>query len=78
MAESLDDVKRRLGERYLGKGGIHGVGLRRSRNAVTVYLSPGSVPGRDATLQALRAEAAPFDVIVVEELPPSIRLSSGC
>lgn len=66
MAETLEAVKDRISERYLGKSGIHAVGLRRSANAITVYIKPTSDPTQQRTLESLRQEASPYQVITKE------------
>lgn len=59
-----------MSRKYLGKGGIHGVGVRSSSDALTVYISPGSGEQNQELLQDLKADAAPFKVLFVEEEPP--------
>jgi hypothetical protein len=47
MMETLEEVKDRLKGGYLGKAGIHGLGISRAQGAIRVYISPGS--GLDQT-----------------------------
>jgi hypothetical protein len=68
---TLDDVKTRLRAKYIGRAGIHGFGIRRSRNAVCVYLSKMDDEQR-AVLREIEREAAPYSVLAIEESPPSI------
>jgi hypothetical protein len=67
MDEKLRSVKDRISERYLGKDGIHSVGLRRSANAITVYVAPTEDANQEElqerTLENLRRDAAPFAVV---------------
>lgn len=72
MAETLEDVKAHLRNQYLGKSGIHGVGIRRSENAVCVYMNAHAGPDQETVLKDIEKQAAPFKVIVIREEPPSI------
>ena len=69
MADRLEETKDKLDRQFLGRGGIHSVGLRRSKQAVTVYMSPDAPGDRDQTLNEVRKQAAPFEVIVIEDEP---------
>lgn len=70
--KSLDEVKRQLSRKHLGKGGIHGVGARPSEQAIMVYLSPGPDDEREKLREELEKEAAPYQVILVTDTPPKI------
>ena len=70
MAEALDDAKARLRQEFLGRAGIHGLGVSRTEQAIRVYVSSEGGPDCAAALEELRLSAAPFPVIVVEEEPP--------
>jgi len=70
MPESLEDTKKRLRSQYLGKGGIHGMGLRKSQNAVCVYVE--RKPADGILAEEIEREAAPYKVIFVEESPPTV------
>jgi len=69
MAESLEQVKARLSSKYLGKHGIHAIGMRRSEAAICVYLS-SHLPAQRDWLRELEQQAAPFQVRVIVEPPP--------
>lgn len=78
MPESLDEIKERIAKQFLGRAGIHAGGLRRSRGAVAVDLSAAACESaqpveRELILKELRGRAAPYEVILIEEEPPSIR-----
>lgn len=64
MSGSLDEARKRVSKKYLGKAGIHGVGIRRSRNALAVYVDPG--PGQGQILKEVASEAAPYSVLRIE------------
>ena len=70
--DTLDGVKRRLRDRYLGVAGIHGLGLNHAAGAVRVYCDLGDCAERQAVLERLRSDAAPFTIEIVSEPPPRI------
>jgi hypothetical protein len=67
MPDSIDEVKNRLRRSYLGKGGIHGVGVSRAKQAIRVYVSPQAEADQSDVLALMRESASPFPVIVVRE-----------
>jgi hypothetical protein len=69
MTETLTDVKDRLKARYLGRAGVHGMGVSRAQNAIRVYVNPSDEPDTASVLAQLTAEAEPYSVIVVREEP---------
>ncbi len=71
MARTLDSVKKKLSEAFLGRGGIHAIGIRRSQNAIALYLHSPPGEERDRVIEEARRAAAPFAVVVVEEGPPT-------
>jgi hypothetical protein len=71
MAEPLEAVKVRLREQYLGKAGIHGIGVSHADGAIRVYLHETGHPDRDTVLQRIREDAAPYNVRVIDEQAPS-------
>jgi hypothetical protein len=70
MSDPLEEAKGRL-FRYLGTSGVHGVGLRRSENAVCVYLD-ARLPGHEELLREMEREILPVRLIAVYEAPPSL------
>ena len=72
MPESIEAVKNRLRQSFLGKAGIHGVGLSRAEQAIRVYVSSTAHSDQADFLEQLRRSAAPFRVIVVNEERPRI------
>ncbi len=67
MGKSLDEVKQNISQKYLGKSGIHGIGIRRKTNALYVYTDAEPSPKQKAVLEEIKKEVAPFSVITVEE-----------
>lgn len=70
VPDDLEEVKSVLGRRYLGKAGIHGMGIRPASNAISVYMAPGSGERYKQLLENLRKDAEPFEVVFTEEEPP--------
>jgi hypothetical protein len=56
--------------RYLGRLGIHGFGIRAKQDAVCVYLDEICEPQQEG-LNAMRRDAAPHQLIAIEEPRPS-------
>ena len=69
---TLEDVQSLVSQKYLGRAGIHGIGLRRSKSAIAVYVEPGSRPEQKELLDLIEREIKPFNLIVVQEESPSI------
>lgn len=65
MSKSLDEVKQDISEKFLGKCGIHSIGIRRKNNALYVYTEAS--PNQEAVLEEIKKEAAPYSVVTVEE-----------
>lgn len=70
MIESLNRIKEELRSRYLGKHGIHGVGIRESENLVCIYLDPNSDLERSQVWEAIRKAAAPYQIVLIPEERP--------
>ena len=71
MAEPLEGVKNRLRQHYLGKAGIHGIGVSHADSAIRIYLHDPGHPDRESVLQRIREDAAPYTVRVIDEQAPS-------
>jgi hypothetical protein len=69
MPESLEAVKDRISARYLGIAGIHAVGIKRSENAITIYVDPAQKHAQQRTIQQIRKDAAPYRVLSKEAVP---------
>ena len=72
MVKTLEEAKTFVREEYLGRAGIHGVGLRRAENAVLVYIHEES-PEQEVLVEQIRQEVSPFDLHTVREAQPVIR-----
>ena len=64
---TLEELKSLVSEKYLGKAGIHGVGIRRSKEAVTIYVHPEDSLDQKDLLDQIEKEIEPFNLLVVEE-----------
>lgn len=67
MSDRLEETKRRLAARYLGRAGIHGFGLRRSQEAITMYFEPCPGGEQEDLFREIGREAAPFRLIPLQE-----------
>ena len=75
--EHLQQLKDQLRTRFLGKGGIHGLGVKVSQNAIQVYVGPTPADDENAVLEAVKAEVQPVSVILRRESPPGLAENSG-
>ena len=65
MGDSLHEVKRRLSAKYLGRGKIHGVGVREDRNAICLYVAKDDSSEQKVLLQQAAEDAAPYPLLTV-------------
>ncbi len=70
--ESLDEVRKRISRKYLGKAGIHGVGIRRKQQAICLYLSITADSRQKELLEKIQRETTPYKVLQIEEEQPKI------
>jgi hypothetical protein len=66
MAQTLEDAKSRVSRDVMGRYGVHGIGLRRSENAVVLYVEPARREEIERERARVAALAAPFPVMVVD------------
>lgn len=67
MSKSLDEVKESISQKYLGKSGIHSVGIRRKLNAICVYTDTETTQPQKNVLEKIKKEIAPFSLVTVTE-----------
>jgi hypothetical protein len=72
MRKSLEQIKEELSQKYLGKRGIHGVGYRRSKNAIVFYAEKKTDEDWNDLREQLKKDAKPYQVILLEEGAPRI------
>ena len=70
MGDPLEQAKRRLKHRLLGRCGIHAVGIRRAENAVCLYTAAVKNPELTDLLPEIEKDIAPLRVLLIEEAPP--------
>ena len=63
----LVEVQDLITGKYLGKAGIHGVGIRRKKSAIVLYVEPGASEQHKNTLTQIKEEVEPLNVMIVEE-----------
>jgi hypothetical protein len=71
MAKTIDEVKAQVSRKYLGKFGVHGVGISRSQNAIKLYVDQGSEIAA-SRLKAIEQDASPCKVLIIREESPKI------
>jgi hypothetical protein len=70
MNESVLDVKARLQDRYLGRFGIHGVGVNEKMATIRFYYWPEPGVEIEPVAEKIRAEAAPFATVFIRAHRP--------
>jgi hypothetical protein len=60
----LETAKARVARDFIGRAGVHAVGLSRARRAVKIYVD-GDAPELEEVLSSIRAAIDPIPVIVV-------------
>ncbi len=73
MGKSLDELKEQLSNKYLGKAGIHGIGISRLHDAIRVYLQPEAGDEQENILKEIEKEVAPFKVLPVKSNRPTMK-----
>jgi hypothetical protein len=71
MPKSLRELKDHIRTQYLGRCGIHGLGISEKRDAITVHVAPRKNNDQESVLHEIRQSIAPHGLIVVEEDPPT-------
>ena len=72
MSKSLDEVKKHVSKKYLGKAGIHSIGVSRAENALRLYVDSESEGALINVLTEIEKEAAPFKVVPIRSDRSSI------
>jgi len=73
--KTLAEAKERVRSDYLGSHGIHGVGVKQSKNAVRIYAEEMSEHLREI-IQKIEKECSPFVVDVVVEGKPTLHVGN--
>jgi hypothetical protein len=72
MTKSLEEVKELLSAKYLGKAGIHSMGISRAESAVRVYVHPDADNVLSEVLREIERDAAPYKIVPITSERPSI------
>ncbi len=70
MSDSLEETKERLKGRFLGRAGVHGLGIRHAENAICVYADMEETPEFQALLAEIEKESGSFRILVIREARP--------
>jgi hypothetical protein len=70
MDATLQTVKAELRRHYLGKHGIHGIGVKELERSICVYVDPDSDLDGSAALETIRQAAAPYSIVLIREEKP--------
>lgn len=73
MTKSLEEVKELLSAKYLGKAGIHSVGINRAESTVRVYVQPETDDALAEVLMEMESDAVPYKIVPIKSERPSIR-----
>ena len=71
--KSLDEVRQHISRTYIGKSGIHEVGIRRKLNAICIYLVASADLEQQALLNEIEREVSPYKVLKIDAERPAIR-----
>ena len=71
MTDSLEDLKQRLRNRFLGRAGVHGLGIRRAENAICIYADREESPEFQAVLAEIQKESGSIRILVIREDRPT-------
>jgi hypothetical protein len=71
--EQIIDVKRQISRSFLGKSGIHGVGIGPDGESITIHVRSDADLETTGILDSIREKASPFAVQVIREEAASIK-----
>ena len=64
---SLETAKNKIRRKYLGEAGIHAIGVRRSEQALCLYVTSETDPELQKLLKCIEEEIFPYHVLAVED-----------
>jgi|WetSurSiteA1Bulk_404760.scaffolds.fasta_scaffold223933_1 hypothetical protein len=67
MSDNLNTVKTKLTQQHLGRHGIHGIGMSKSRGAICLYVRSKRQLEESGALEEIKIDSAPFKVLIIEE-----------
>ena len=59
----IQKIQELISNRYIGKCGIHGTGIRKGR--IAIYLDKENNPNQETVLKSIRELCHPFHVVIV-------------
>ena len=71
MSNNLESTKGLLRRKFIGKYGIHGFGIRKSVDAICIYMDEDT--DQQEIIDELKEAASPHQIIIVKQERPSIR-----
>ena len=73
MGKTLWEVKEELKQHFLGKHGVHGIGMSHAEGAIRLYVDSDTEIQKISVLNEIKQQASPFPVIVIKEERPVLR-----
>lgn len=64
---SLETAKKQVRRKYLGEAGIHAIGVRRSKQALCLYVESEENPELQELLKQIEEEISPYHVMAIKE-----------
>jgi hypothetical protein len=64
---SLETAKKQVRRKYLGEAGIHAIGVRRSQQALCLYVDSEENPELQELIKQIEEEISPYHVLAIEE-----------
>lgn len=66
MNKSIEEVKQSISQKYLGKVGIHAVGVHHKTNSLYIYFDSESDQQKDI-LEKIKKEVEPFELVLIKK-----------
>lgn len=66
-AKKLQTIKNRVRRKYLGEAGIHAIGVKRSKQALCLYVESEENPELQDLIKQIEEEISPYHVLAIEE-----------
>jgi hypothetical protein len=67
MSKSLDQVKKSISRKYLGKAGIHAVAIQPKTNSLYIYFDSESDQQQTDVLEKIKKEVEPYLLVKIKE-----------
>jgi hypothetical protein len=73
MKETIEQVKKRVSRKYLEMPEVHGVGILRPQNAITLYVHFSNGGATEQLLKRAHQDAEPYEVVLTQDEPPILK-----